>query len=225
MLKCIWSLAPAILTLALAGVYPGAYAGTISGASDKQAGSSVTAPEGAAESRSAVGASDASGSSMTSGASRAVRADTAADDVPIENLKAATRSLRAGILKLAEAPPGERRTEAIRESNEALMQVQSAIAALPPELRNANVDEPAYNDAMDKLKQASDRLIAAADALANQPPQQGRDEAIKEVNQALLETNEAMLTGMQLSAAGSASGTSGSASSGSSGDGAADDQR
>lgn len=159
---------------------------------------------------------DSSGASTAGGASsRGSNADTAADDAAVQNLLAASQSLREAIQRLAQTPPGERRTEAIREGNEALIKVQSAIVALPPELLLANARESDYKKAMDKMRQASDRLHAAANVLANQPAGKQRDAAVRRVNQALLETNEAMLTGLQLSAgnttrADGATGASGS---------------
>lgn len=172
---------------------------------------------------------DSSGASTTSGASsRGSSADTAADDAAVQNLLAASQSLREAIQRLAQTPAGEQRTEAIREGNEALMKVQSAIVALPPELLLANAKESDYKKSMDKMKQASDRLHAAANALANQPAGKQRDIAVRRVNQALLETNEAMLTGLQLSArdstkTGGASGASGDGTSSSGAAGSSSD--
>lgn len=204
-------LLPAILAAAFAGASPAVMAQSSQSPSWQATGTS-----GAAESTgsSAAGASATSdkGSAASSGSS----ADTATDDVAIQNLRSAAQSLREAVQRMAQMPPGEQRTEAIRESNEALMQVQAAMAALPPDLLTANVKESDYKRSMDKLKQASDRLHVAANALANQPPGKGRDAAVKKVNQALLETNEAMLTGLQLSAS-NAKGNAASASSGSSG--------
>lgn len=162
------------------------FAGTCTVANAQDASSTAPASSGASTSGSA-----ASGGS---------RADTAADDAAVQNLLAAAQSLRESIQRLAQTPPGERRTQAIREGNEALIKVQSAIVALPPELLLADANENDYKKALDKMKQASDRLHTAANALANQPPGKRRDEAIRRVNTALLETNEAMLTGLQLSA-------------------------
>lgn len=189
------------------------------------AGTSVMAQSSSPQATGTSGASgstgtSATGTSATSGQSSAASsgssADTASDDVAIQNLRAAAQSLREAVQRMAQMPAGEQRTEAIRESNEALMQVQAAMASLPPDLLTANVRESDYKKSLDKLKQASDRLHVAANALADQPPGKGRDAAVKKVNQALLETNEAMLTGLQLSAA-SAKRNSTSTSSGSSG--------
>lgn len=128
-------------------------------------------------------------------------ADTASDDQAIQNLRAAAQNLRESIQNLARMPAGEKRTEAIKEGNEALIKVQSAIAALPPELLTADANESSYKKSLEKMKLASDRLYSAAEALANQPPGKARSDAVKKVNSALLQTNEAMLTGLQLSAA------------------------
>jgi hypothetical protein len=153
-----------------------------------------------AQNASSTTATSSGGSSTATANSRGSNADTATDDVAVQNLLAAAQALRESIQRLARTEPGEKRTEAIREGNEALGKVQSAIVALPPELLLADANESDYKKSLDKMRQASDRLHAAAVALANQPPGKRRNEAIRRVNTALLETNEAMLTGLQMSA-------------------------
>lgn len=201
-------LLPAILAALFAGATPSVTAQT----SYSQETATSDATRSGGTSAAGTPATNGKGRAASSGSS----ADTATDDVAIQNLQAAAQSLREAVQRMAQTPAGEQRTEAMRESNEALIQVQAAMAALPPDLLTANVRESDYKKSMDKLKQASDRLHVAANALANQPPGKGRDAAIKKVNQALLETNEAMLTGLQLSAS-NAKGNAASASSGSSG--------
>jgi hypothetical protein len=164
-----------------------------SGNSDTSSGDTSSGDSGTSTGEASSGASAAG---VTSGSN----ADTAADDEAVQNLRAAAQSVRDAVQRLQQMPAGAKRAEAIREANEALMKVHSAIAELPPHLHGANVNESNYRQAMDKLKQASDRLYAAADALANQPPGKGTDAAIGKVNQALMQTNEAMLTGLQQSA-------------------------
>lgn len=207
-------LLPAILAAALAATTGGVVAQSASPQATGTTGTSGSA----GSSMSGASTSGTSGASGTSSASSGSSADTANDDAAIQNLQSAAQSLREAVQRMAQMPAGDKRTEAIRESNEALMQVQAAMASLPPDLLTANVKESDYKRSLDKLKQASDRLHTAANALADQPPGKGRDTAIKKVNQALLETNEAMLTGLQLSAssakrdtAGTSSGSSGSA--------------
>lgn len=201
-------LLPTVTALSLASAFSVVYA--------QSSADSMGSRSGSLTEDSATRSSGTSGAGMSSGASRSgSSADTAADDKAVQNLLAAAQSLREAIQRMAQMPPGERRAEAIREGNEALIQVQTAIASLPSHLLVANAKEADYKKAMDKMKQASDRLYNAADALANQPAGKKTDNAIKQVNKALLETNEAMLTGMQLSAAGSAT-TTGSSGSGAS---------
>jgi hypothetical protein len=185
----------ALLAGILAGSYPIAYAQTTTGqsASEAKSGNSGLPKQSAQANRLSKSVSD-----------------TASDDEAIQNLRSAAQALRESIQTLARMPPGEKRTAAIKEGNEALFRVQSAMAALPPELLTANADESNYKKALDKMKLASDRLYSAADALANQPAGKARNDAVKQINRALLQTNEAMLTGLQLYAANDNMGTTGS---------------
>lgn len=160
------------------------------------------------------GAADA-GRASRAGAPGVVSADTADDDKAIQNLLGAAQSLREAIQRMAQMPAGERRTEAIRESNEALMQVHTAMATLPSHLLLANAKEADYKKAMDKMRQASDRLYKATEALASQPAGKQRNAAVKEINTALMETNEAMLTGLQLANRGNGAGAAQASGSGS----------
>ncbi|HEY0846452.1 MAG TPA: hypothetical protein VGE12_13870 [Noviherbaspirillum sp.] len=206
-------LLPAILAALLAGALPGAQAQSTSTTTTTTTQSpGVTSSEGS----SGASTSGTAASGTTATGATGSRADTASDDISIQNLRAAAQSLREAVQRMAQMPPGDKRTEAMREGNEALMQVQAAMASLPPELLTANVKESDYKKSLEKLKQASDRLHVAANALADQPPGKGRDAAMKKVNQALLQTNEAMLTGLQL-AAGSARGQAATSASGASG--------
>lgn len=192
----------ALLAGVLAGAYPVANAQTAAG----PAGQAV-----------APGSAGAPGHTKQSGLPAGSNADTADDDKAIQNLRSAAQALRESIQTLARMPAGEKRNAAIREGNEALFRVQSAMAALPAELLTANADESYYRKSLDKMKSASDRLYKAADALANQPAGKARNDAIKQVNRALLQTNEAMLTGLQLHASNDKSRMMGSPSSGGSG--------
>lgn len=218
------ALLPAMTALSLAAAFPVVYAQSSSVSGTSEANLKETNPKELVPSGPSAGvgarsgdpterpgnfpsgtSAATSGAGATSGASSAgspsaLPVDTAKDDKAIENLRAAAQSLRESIQRMAQMPAGEKRTEAIRESNEALMQVQAAMAALPSHLLLANANEADYKRAIDKMKQASDRLYKAADALANQPPGKEVNVAVKEVNEALLETNEAMLTGLQMGA-------------------------
>lgn len=196
------NLLAAMLGGILAGAYPFAIAQTTTG----QTGPAATS-----------GSSSASGQSAQSNRSATSGANATNDEKAIQNLRSAAQALRESIQTLARMPAGEQRTEAIKEGNEALFRVQSAMAALPPELLTANANESNFKKSLDKMKTASDRLYSAADALANQPAGKARNDAVKQVNQALLQTNEAMLTGLQLYAANDKSGSTRSSSSGSSG--------
>lgn len=196
------NLLAAMLAGILAGAYPVAIAQTTTAQTSPVAG---------------TGSSGASSQSGQSSRSDTSGADATNDDKAIQNLRSAAQALRESIQTLARMPAGEKRTEAIKEGNEALFRVQSAMAALPPELLTANANESNYKKSLDKMKTASDRLYSAADALANQPAGKARNDAVKQINQALLQTNEAMLTGLQLYAANDKSGPTRSSSSGNSG--------
>jgi hypothetical protein len=115
------------------------------------------------------------------------------------NLERAAQRMREAIQTLAQQVPGEGRNTAIREGNSALADAQSAMAALgPPAPRIAPARRPAdrrpasYDEAMQKLRRASDRLYDAVHALARVPAGERRNAAIEQVNEALIETQAAL---------------------------------
>jgi len=193
-------LLPALLVAALSAVYPAAHAQNTTGNPNT---ANAASPANMSDRSNASGPSHTSGNTASGTPMSGSNADTATDDKAIQNLRAAAQDLRDSIHNLANMPAGEKRTVAMKEGNDALMKVQGAMAALPPSLLTANANENSYMKAIDKLKLASDRLYAAADALANQPPGKDRNNAIKKVNSALIQTNEAMLAGLQVSATNS----------------------
>jgi len=94
---------------------------------------------------------------------------------------------------LAQAPAGARRNEAIAQANKTLLEVQNAIAALPPEVITAAGNESNYKQSMDRLEQAAQRLRDAAHALAREPVGAKRAAAIHDINKALVDTQQVML--------------------------------
>ena len=115
------------------------------------------------------------------------------DAKPVEALEAAAQRLRDAIHALATAPAGAERSQAIHDGNRALLEVNQAMAELPPDLLTAQADEPAYRQAVDRLEQAAQRLRDAAHALAADQNSPRRNDSIKAVNRALLETQQAMI--------------------------------
>ena len=115
-----------------------------------------------------------------------------ADAKPIQNLEAAAQRLRDAIHALAKAPAGPQRNQAIHDGNRALMEVNEAMAGLPPEMLTAQASESSYQQAMNRLEQAAQRLRDATHALAADPNSTRRDEAISDINRALHETQQVM---------------------------------
>jgi hypothetical protein len=115
------------------------------------------------------------------------------DAKPVEDLEAAAQRLRDAVHALAQAPAGEKRNDAIHEANKTLMEVQNAIAALPPGVVTAAGNESNYKAAMDRLEMASQRLRDASHALAREPVGSKRADAMKTINKALVDTQQVML--------------------------------
>ena len=125
----------------------------------------------------------------------AVTTATHEDTRSMERLKEAAQRLRETIQTLATAPVGEKRNEAMDTARHALLETQQAMIDLPPGLRTRSgpMSEAEYATAMDRLKEAAQRLRDSAHAMATQPAGQRRNEAINQVNAALLEVNEGMV--------------------------------
>ena len=115
-----------------------------------------------------------------------------ADAKPVETLEAAAQRLRDAIHALAKAPAGPQRTQAIRDGNRALMEVNEAMANLPPDMLTAQASESSYHQAVDRLEQAAQRLRDAAHALATDPNSTRRNQTIADINHALHETQQVM---------------------------------
>ena len=114
------------------------------------------------------------------------------DAKPIEDLQTAAQRLRDAVHALAKAPPGPQRNQAINDGNRALMEVNIAMANLPPDLLTAQADESSYQKSIDRLEAAAQKLRDTTHALAADPNSQRRNETIKEVNKALRETQQVM---------------------------------
>ncbi|MGZ5095907.1 MAG: hypothetical protein ACXWCY_07410 [Burkholderiales bacterium] len=155
-----------------------------------------TAPLAFAQ-NSAANASMNKGSSGTLGTGTTVSSTTATsgrvDAKPVEDLEAAAQRLRDAVHSMAKAPAGTQRNEAIKQANRTLLEVQNAIAALPPGVIAAAGNEGNYKQAMDRLEMAAQRLRDAAHALAREPVGAKRADAMKDINKALIDTQQVML--------------------------------
>jgi hypothetical protein len=115
------------------------------------------------------------------------------DAKPVHQLEAAAQRLRDATHEMAQAPAGPKRNEAIRQVNRTLLEVQNAIAALPPETIIAAGREGDYKLATDNLQAAAQRLRDSAHTLAREAVPDKRAAAIKDINKALIDTQQAMI--------------------------------
>jgi len=116
-----------------------------------------------------------------------------ADPKPVQDLEVAAQRLRDAIHALANTPAGPQRNQAIHDGNRALMEVNEAMAALPPEMLTAQASESSYRQAIDRLEQAAQKLRDATHALATDPNSPRRNETINDINRALRETQQVMV--------------------------------
>jgi hypothetical protein len=109
-------------------------------------------------------------------------------------LQEAAQKLREAVQAMAQQPAGPRRNAAADEARQALVEAQSAMVWLPPDLRKGEgIDHPNYTESMARLREAAQRLRDAVHAMAQQPAGPRRSEAIDEANQALFDTQQAMI--------------------------------
>lgn len=80
---------------------------------------------------------DATGTTSSSGASGSTGSSVPDASKAMERLQKAAQQLRESSQSMAQQPAGPRRNEAIRSSNRALMDVNEAMAQLPPDMRSA----------------------------------------------------------------------------------------
>jgi hypothetical protein len=131
----------------------------------------------------------ATGNTMSSSPVNAGRVDAK----PVHQLEAAAQRLRDAVHEMAQAPAGPKRNEAIRQTNRTLLEVQNAIAALPPETIIAAGRESEYQQAMGNLQSAAQRLRDSAHSLAREPLPEKRAASIRDINKALIDTQQAMI--------------------------------
>jgi hypothetical protein len=151
-------------------------------------------------------------------------------------LERAAQRLRESIQALAQKPVGGERDAAMSAAKRALQETQQAMTALPPEYRveglvvsnrpieHGNLAQNrSFDDSMQELQRAADRLRGAIQAMAQRPAGASRNEAIKQAHDALFETQQAMamVPGVPSSTVGSTESSGASAGgSGTSGGGA-----
>lgn len=111
----------------------------------------------------------------------------------MEQLQQATQKLREAIQQMAQEPAGDRRNRAIGQAQEALVETQRSMMALPPELRVGSASSPDYTKSMERLQTAAQKLRDATHAMAQQPAGERRNKAIDQANQALYDTQQAMI--------------------------------
>lgn len=135
------------------------------------------------------------------------RAATAAESPGAMNrLTAAADRLREAVQAMATQPAGERRNFAIRQADEALLEVKQAMTSLPPDLRGGSgaavgatrSEAPAasagYSDSMVNLQSAAQRLRESIQTMASEPAGDRRDMAIAATHAALRDTEQAMVS-------------------------------
>ena len=111
----------------------------------------------------------------------------------MSRLMDAAQRLREAIQAMAAQPAGEARNSAMRTAADALYDAQSAMIALPPELRTGAPGERNPTKAMERLQQAAEQLRESVQAMSQQPAGPRRSQAAEAAREALLETQQAML--------------------------------
>jgi|KBSMisStandDraft_5_1062788.scaffolds.fasta_scaffold163153_2 ABC-type transporter Mla subunit MlaD len=142
---------------------------------------------------SPLGLAQSSSASPTTSHATTSAPHKATDAKPVEDLQAAAQRLRDAIHAMAQAPAGPQRNQAIRDGNRALMEVNEAMANLPPDMLTAQADESKYKQSIDRLQQAAQKLRDATHALAADPYSTRRNETIKDINRALADTQQVMV--------------------------------
>lgn len=113
---------------------------------------------------------------------------------PAQRLHSAAERLRASITVLAQHPAGAAQQHALAKANEALLETQAAMLALPPRLRSgaAPLASAGYDEGVARLEEAADMLRQSLHAMAQEPPGLRRNQAIAQANRALLDTQAAL---------------------------------
>lgn len=116
----------------------------------------------------------------------------------MQRLQGSADRLRQSIQLLAQKPPGPDRKLAIDKAQEALLETQQAMMALPPHLRTSGtVSTASYDESVRKLMKSADSLRQSIQEMSQQPAGERRDQAIRQAHQALSDTQAAMLAAHQ----------------------------
>lgn len=127
----------------------------------------------------------------------------------LERLHKAAQQLRDSIQALAQKQAGPQRTVAIAMAHNALNATNQAMAQLPPEMRadpdpttnskggsgstGSTGSQPDTPQSMEALQKAAEQLRKSVQTMADEPPGERRDAAVKAAHQALYDTNQAMI--------------------------------
>lgn len=133
-------------------------------------------------------------------ASQNAQAKSDAHVKAMADLERAAQRLRESIQTMAQLAPGRDRNVAIDAANKALLDANQAMAEFgPPAPKKLPMREPVlslgsltYDEAVNRLKQATDKLYDAVHDLARAPAGMARNDAIKAVDHALLDTQAAI---------------------------------
>ena len=176
------------------------------------------APSGAASSSSTTSTSTVVQPTPHASTAQSAASGTASAPAPSESmarLQLAAQRLREAVQAMAQEPAGDRRNTAIKQGNEALIEINQAMTSLPPDMRAAGSavgttpsaggagsvalgpvypnSDVEYTKAMDRLQKAAQQLREAIQAMAQEPAGPRRDDAIKSANKALVDTQQSMI--------------------------------
>lgn len=115
---------------------------------------------------------------------------------PMANLQQAAQRLRESIQALAQKKPGPDRDGAIAQAQQALLETQRAMVALPPETRTSGsaLSDADYDRSVKKLMRAADKLRDSIQAIAQQSAGERRERALSQTRKALWDTQQAMMS-------------------------------
>jgi hypothetical protein len=140
-----------------------------------------------------LASSMAAGASPPSQSKWDVPPPSAENMAKIEALQSATRRLQQAIGSMAQASAVPDHDDAIREADEALGATQKALAALPVNLVASCATELDYDKTVNYLEDTAQTLRAAIRALAAQPPDSVRTQALDLAHTTLTEVQEALM--------------------------------
>ena len=192
-------------------------------ACERESNTVVTAPgAGPTPAQSSTSTSSTTNTTVPGTAAGAPAASTAASvaatspdySEPMKKLQASAQRLREAIQAMAQEPAGERRNQAIRQAQEALLETKQSMTSMPPDMRIADSaigtsspgggagavgntvypsSDAEYTKAVEKLQKAAQQLRESIQGMAQEPAGERRNHAIKAAHQALFDTTQAMI--------------------------------